>query len=332
MSVIKYLVQFVNKSDIKKTLEREKTGLPADKANPFAVEVFWQYLGYFSMITLCRLHCITGDYFLALKTLDSIELHQKKARYTKVTAAYITLYYYTGFAYMMLRRYQDAIKTFTSILLYISRMKQYHTRQYDQKKNDKMFALIAMLQVFCPKKIDEHIANILRQEHTERILAMQNRDMEQLFYYACPKFVSPAPPAITQEFNHNPSALQYKLFLKEMNQQAPIPTMRSYLKLYSTIHLNKLGNLLERRVDAETLKTYLLRFVHKTRQLKWSPGLNPVQGVFSHSSYIHMTINKDMITVSDETVKKKYAEVFLRNYNKLEEIIGDLENGTSTQQ
>jgi translation initiation factor 3 subunit L len=43
---------------------------------------------------------------------------------------------------MMMRRYVDAIKCFTNILLFIARTKQYHTRsyQYDQilKKNEQM--------------------------------------------------------------------------------------------------------------------------------------------------------------------------------------------------
>ena len=33
----------------------------------------------------------------------------------------ITMYYYVGFAYLMMRRYADAIRTFSNILLYIQR-------------------------------------------------------------------------------------------------------------------------------------------------------------------------------------------------------------------
>jgi hypothetical protein len=41
-----------------------------------------------------------------------------------------------GFAYLMMRRYMDAIKTFCNILLYIARTKQYHTRscQYEMAR------------------------------------------------------------------------------------------------------------------------------------------------------------------------------------------------------
>jgi len=134
VSVLKLLHRFVDKSNIKQTLEREKSGGTADPSDSFASSQVYQYLGYWSIISLCRMHVILGDYFLALKVLDPIEIHKKKAKYTQVTPAYISLYYYLGFSYLMVRRYHDAIKTFTSILLYISRVKQYQTRQYDQKK------------------------------------------------------------------------------------------------------------------------------------------------------------------------------------------------------
>jgi len=55
--------------------------------------------------------------------------------YSRVPACQITTFYYVGFAYMMMRRYQDAIRTFSNILLYIQRTKQmFQTRvqMYDQ--------------------------------------------------------------------------------------------------------------------------------------------------------------------------------------------------------
>jgi len=55
--------------------------------------------------------------------------------YSRVPACQVTTFYYVGFAYMMMRRYQDAIRTFSNILLYIQRTKQmFQTRvqMYDQ--------------------------------------------------------------------------------------------------------------------------------------------------------------------------------------------------------
>ena len=58
----------------------------------------------------------------------------RQSPFTRVTACHVATYYYVGFCYIMLRRYPDAIRTFATILNFIMRMRQYHTRsyQYDQ--------------------------------------------------------------------------------------------------------------------------------------------------------------------------------------------------------
>ena len=53
-------------------------------------------LGYFSIIGLLRVHCLLGDFTLALKTLDDIELN-KKAVFAKVMAAHFTTYVFSPF-------------------------------------------------------------------------------------------------------------------------------------------------------------------------------------------------------------------------------------------
>jgi len=57
---------------------------------------------------------------------------------TQVPACHVTTCYYVGFAYMMVRRYQDAIRTFSNILLFIQRTKQHfqsRTYLYDQVRH-----------------------------------------------------------------------------------------------------------------------------------------------------------------------------------------------------
>ena len=48
----------------------------------------------------------------------------------------MTTYYYVGFAYMMMRKYQDAINTFSSILTYIQRSKNTTPQRSSSFKND----------------------------------------------------------------------------------------------------------------------------------------------------------------------------------------------------
>jgi hypothetical protein len=63
---------------------------------------------------------LTNPSFQAIKVLENIELN-KKSLYSRVPGCQITMYYYVGFAYMMMRRYADAVRTFSNILLYIQR-------------------------------------------------------------------------------------------------------------------------------------------------------------------------------------------------------------------
>lgn len=48
--------------------------------------------------------------------------------YSRVPECQITTYYYVGFAYLMMRRYQDAIRVFANILLYIQRTRNMFQR------------------------------------------------------------------------------------------------------------------------------------------------------------------------------------------------------------
>ena len=66
----------------------------------------------------------------------------------------------------MLRRYPDAIRTFVTILKFIMRMKQYHTRSYQygqiSKTADRMYALFAVCHALSPSRLDDNIGNIAK--------------------------------------------------------------------------------------------------------------------------------------------------------------------------
>jgi translation initiation factor 3 subunit L len=170
----------------------------AEAAGEYGSRPLYKMLGYFSIIGLLRVHCLLGDYMLALKMMDNIVLN-KKAMFARVTACHVTTFYYVGFAYMMMRRYADAIKAFSTILTFIQRTKQYHSRsyQFDQiaKKGDQMYALLAICVALCPTRLDESIHSQLREKYGEQLFKMQKGDeaaavFEELWQYACPKFIS----------------------------------------------------------------------------------------------------------------------------------------------
>jgi translation initiation factor 3 subunit L len=111
----------VDKSNINKQLEMYSTGKDPDLvAGEFGRHPLYKMLGYFSLVGLLRLHSLLGDFHQAIQVLENVELN-KKSLYSRVPGCQISMYYYVGFAYMMMRRYADAIRTFSNILLYIQR-------------------------------------------------------------------------------------------------------------------------------------------------------------------------------------------------------------------
>lgn len=66
--------------------------------------------------------------------------------YSRVPECQVTTYYYVGFAYLMMRRYQDAIRVFANILLYIQRTKsmfQRTTYKYEMVRCSERIALLS---------------------------------------------------------------------------------------------------------------------------------------------------------------------------------------------
>ncbi|EOD20928.1 hypothetical protein EMIHUDRAFT_463792 [Emiliania huxleyi CCMP1516] len=164
----------------------------------FASVPLYEIGGYFATVGLLRVQCLLADYTLALKTVEAVDL-SRKGLFTKVTSCHISVFYYVAFAYLMSRRYVDAIRTLSQILFYIG-----------------------------------------------------------------PRQAGPQPAAAYR--------LQLKLFLAEVKQQAMLPTVRSLLKLYTTIGIPKLAELLDEAHVADSSLTrrhsdYFVRQIGKLDEI-----------------------------------------------------------------
>jgi len=136
-NVLNVLYSLIQKSNINEQLLVNKNGGDMmEAAGEFGSKQLYKMLGYFSIIGLLRVHCLLGDYSLALKMMENIELHNRNI-FLRVSACHVTTYYYVGFAYMMMRRYSDAIKIFISILQFINRTKNYKTLSYQYEATAK---------------------------------------------------------------------------------------------------------------------------------------------------------------------------------------------------
>jgi len=145
------------------------------------------------------------------------------------------------------------------------------------KKNDQMYALIAICVALCPTRLDDTIHASLREKYGEQFTKMQRggsdalQIYEHLFMSACPKFISPIPPDFDNpENNVDPSKHHLQIFMADVRNSMLAPTLKSYLKLYTTMDLKKLAAFIE--VDPEVLRTQLLVYKQRSRQTRWIEG------------------------------------------------------------
>eukprot|EP00268_Persea_americana_P012875 TRINITY_DN1553_c0_g3_i2.p1 TRINITY_DN1553_c0_g3~~TRINITY_DN1553_c0_g3_i2.p1 ORF type:complete len:196 (+),score=38.90 TRINITY_DN1553_c0_g3_i2:1000-1587(+) len=190
-----------------------------------------------------------------------------------------------------------------------------------------MYALLAICLSLCPqvKLIEENVNNQLREKYGEKMARMQRYDDEafalydELFSYACPKFITPSPPNFEEplvNYNQDAYRLQLKLFLYEVKQQQLLSGIRSFLKLYSTISIAKLATYME--VDEPTLRTILMTYKHKTHVVD-------IDGKIMSNADVDFYVNEDTVHVVETKSAKNYGDYFMRQILKLEEMIGNLD-------
>lgn len=299
---------------------------PMAVAGEYGSRPLYRMLGYFSIIGLLRVHVLLGDFSLALKTLDDIEMN-KKAMFARVMAAHFTTYYYVGFSYMMMRRYSDAIRMFSHILVYVSRTKNFQKGQsYDalSKKQDQMYALIAICVAFQPTRLDDTIHTALREKIGDQFAKLQRGGpealpvFEELFRSACPKFISPTPPDFENPaLNVDPVDHHTAIFMDEVKNTLFNPTVKSYLKLYTTMDLKKLAGFLD--VEPEKLRAWLLVNKQRSRQLRAPVGSENglLEGEIVSVSDLDYGVEGDLIHISEAKQGRRLVDWYLRNLQRV---------------
>jgi translation initiation factor 3 subunit L len=320
-SVLNVLYSLIQRSQINEQLAAQKRNEdPMAVAGEYGNRPLYRMLGYFSIIGLLRVHCLLGDFSLALKTLDDIEMN-KKAMFARVMAAHLNTYYYVGFSYMMMRRYADAVRMFSHILVYVSRTKNFQkgSNSYDAiaKKTEQMYALIAMCVSFSPVRLDDTIHTALREKYGEKFARLQRGGLEalplyeELFKASAPKFISPTPPDFDNpSLNIDPLDHHLAIFMDEVKNTLYNPTVKSYLKLYSTMDLKKLAGFLE--VQPEELRIWLLVNKQRSRQIRNSEG-GLLEGELVNNSELDYAIEGDLIHISEAKQGRRLVDWYLRN-------------------
>ncbi|KAJ2485840.1 hypothetical protein IWW37_005817 [Coemansia sp. RSA 2050] len=333
-SVLNVLYSLIQKSNISEQLRAQQQGGDAAKvAGEFGVRPLYRMLGYFSIVGLVRVHCMLGDYTLALQTLENVELGNARALYTRVMACHVSVYYYVGFAYLMMGRYADATQAFVHILTFVARTRQYHQRQQvdaASKKAEQMYALLAIAVSLSPVRVDENIHAYMREKYGDQQHRIQRGGEEaldvisELYLFACPKFITPNPPNYDVAEPAEPQAYQLRTFLREARLQLVVPTLRSFLKLYTTMGIDRLSSFLE--MEPAELKNQLMVYKQRCRQVKWGGGSDLLSGELVPSTDLDFALQMDMIFIAESRVGRRYADWFIRNANKVHDLVVTLEN------
>jgi len=346
-SVLNVLYSLIQKSKINEFIIAQQQSKSeaeiAEIVGDYGSLPLYHMLGYFSLIGLLRVHVLLGDFTLALKVVENVELNQKNP-FTRVTACHVATYYYVGFCYIMLRRYPDAIRVFVQILNFILRMRQYHTRsyQYDQinKTADRMYALFAICNALSPSRLDDNILNIVKDRYGDQFAKLSRGDeglpaFEELFLYACPKFICANPPpyddpeqlaSYAEDPPAEPAQRHLALFVADVRAQAAVPTLRSFLKLYTSLDAAKLASFLD--ADEEEMVQQMMAVKAASRSVsRVGTERNLLDGQMISTSDMDFVINENMVHISEVTVGRRFAGWFIRNTEHAQRVLDGVKNG-----
>ena len=328
-SVLNFLQALVDKSDIAGVLESERKGelsFAASEGYDAQSSNVLRTLGYCAQIGICRVHALSGDFEEALKALDHIDL-DRDGLFKKIPGAYITTSYHVGFSYFMLGRYTDAIRHLSEGVQYIDRLKFSSTRPQtlplSLKRQDQMYAMIAIIMSLIPGQqylLDDSVSLALHQKYSDKLNRMSTgevRVFDELFSYACPKFIASATGD-----NEDAYKAQHARFLEAVAAHAVIPNLREFLKMYASIKLDVLSTLME--VSTDNLKVGLQAFEQGYSVKEWRGGASALDGEDVYCGDMRISLEGDVIRV-EQLKKAKSAREFLQRTNeKLETALEDL--------
>ncbi|KAJ2439263.1 hypothetical protein GGF42_008013, partial [Coemansia sp. RSA 2424] len=151
-----------------------------------------------------------------------------------------------------------------------------------------------------------------------------------LFLFACPKFITPNPPNYDDDLAAvvEPQAYQLRTFLREARLQLVVPTLRSFLKLYTTMGIDRLSTFLD--MEPAELRCQLMVYKQRCRQVKWDGGPDLLSGELTPSTDLDFALQQDMIFIAESRVGRRYADWFIRNANKVQDLVVSLENKQKT--
>jgi len=325
---------------------------------------FCLHLSLFSSVALSRLECLLGDYNACLKALTpvlqmaDVPIPQKTNPEPthlqvlhSVVAARLSMAYHAGIAFLMLRRYKDAMSVLSDISAVLLRgiktgqfrkAPEHHHRHHDKdgqtgavlhqqqqssiilKQHDRMMNLLAILSQLLPGNntglLDDGVAKAMREKFGKAVVidGVSNKFED---YFACPQFIT------IGSYPSSFSRQQVMLFGKEMKVQTSFQTLRSYLKLYTSLPLEKLAKFHDQSV--EEFLPLLLCYKSRMRQLE-STTIVSADGIdyYAGGSYkialdIHYYVVMNVCFIDEAEKQRRFENYFYSQIAQATEIQKD---------
>ena len=330
LQVLLYLQALVDKSDIVNKLKvAQRTGqgdvavLEGHRGDSNVLPV----MGYYALVCLGRVHSLLGDFHSALASLAPIHL-RLPGYYAAIPACHAGLLYHAGVAYMASRRYVDAIRCLNGACVAVARARVGFRGapvklEAMLKRAEMSYALLTCCLALVPRweMLDEAVVTTLRSDvwanRVARLDAGDDSLFDELFSYGCPKFVT-----LHAEQGEPQAAYraQLALFMEDAKARSAAASIASYLRLYTSISLEKLSVLSGEPVD--TIRRHLIA-LRAQGMMKTAPppsGLvDPeacaTDGTFVSYDRVRFVLDGDVVRVLDNPAAstgapRNYAQFF----------------------
>ena len=194
-TVLRYLHALVNRGGMNISLSK---GGHEVSTVPFTPAHLSHAVGCFALVGLSYVHMLEGDYFLALEVLNPLDM-PKRSLISRVISCHMVLNYVVGVSYMMLRRTDDAIETFSTVLTLASHINLPPSFMFDSVTRlvASMQVLLAICVSVFPATIDDKLLSVLRELYAEEMIAMvagSEETLLKMFSAGAPRFITSGEP------------------------------------------------------------------------------------------------------------------------------------------
>ena len=207
-----------------------------------------------------------------------------------------------------------------------------------------MLALLAVLSHVCSVAVvDDSIASVVRDKHGATLSKIESGEegYEELFVFACPKFVNAAVPDYARAlepgcepvpYGRDAYKLQVRRFMDEMACHAALRKLRSYMSLYTSIGVEKLATFND--MKPEDFEAWLTCFKHKMRQLERgvaTEGKSIGKGTGSSMDRvgtamdIHYHVAANVVHVDEAEKTRRFETFFMKQIRNNTDMLRQLE-------